>query len=248
MIRTVADLHTHTSACPHGHCTRGELIRYARERGLYALGISEHVQAYPDGVPMAYFENMVNWPREVYGLRLLRGAETDINDWRGRIYLQRRYMKNLDYLIASAHTSSLRGGADRATVTRMWMGIAEDEAVDIIGHCGRDHHLFGFEEEPVIRAFKAGGKTVELNDCSFWKGPNAEACTRICELCGKYDVPVMIGSDAHYATAVGSASKALETVVKVGLPERLVINADVGRLESWITDARQKKKRLCEKY
>lgn len=239
-MRTVADLHTHTSACPHGHCTRAELILRARERGLAAVGISEHVQANPDGVPMSYFENMKAWLPEVYGIRLLRGAEADICDWRGKLFLQRRYMKNLDYLIASLHRHSL-ASADRATVTRTWCGVAEDPAVDIIGHCGRDPDRFAFEIDPVIRAFRDGGKTVEFNDSSFGREDHRKMCYLICEACGKYGVPVIIGSDAHYARSVGDAENCLRMIREVGLPESQVVNADLDRLMAWISATRAKK-------
>ena len=244
-MKTVADLHTHTSACPHGHCTRQELILRAKERGLWAVGISEHVQAWPDGVPMTYFEEMNNWLTESYGVRVLRGVESDISDWRGKIFMQRRYMKNLDYVIASLHRHSL-WAADRLTVTRTWCGIAEDPAVDIIGHCGRDPDRFDFETDTVIRAFRDGGKTVEFNESSFGKPEQEKKCYEICEACGKYGVPVMIGSDSHYARSVGASANCIRMIETVGLPEELIINADRDRLEKWLASVKERKSTLFD--
>ncbi len=238
-MRIIADLHLHTVACPHGHGSLEGYIETAKARGLYAIGVSEHVQAFPDGVPMSYLEGMANWPEEINGIRLFRGVETDINDFRGRIWLQRRYMKTLDYCIASAHRSSLRN-ADKDTVTRMWCGIAELPEVDIIGHCGREHNRFPFELEPVLRAFAKGGKTVEINNESLDNPDQRAACARIAELCVKYSIPVMIGSDSHFSETVGKFDRALQLIQEVRIPEELIVNADEDRLSAWVAEHRRR--------
>ena len=235
-MNIIADLHIHTSACPHGHSTREEILSAAKDRGLYAVGISEHIQGFPDGVPLEYLEEEGRWPNSQNGVRLLRGAETDIWDYDGRLWLQRRFMKNLDYLIASAHKTCLSNG-DIRTGTHMWMGVAENPDVDIIGHCGRDNDRFPFEYEPVIRAFGEMGKTVEINNASLGKADQVTACRRIAELCGKYEVPIIVGTDAHYASGVGNFDGAISLLSAVGIPDTQVVNSSVERLDAWIASA-----------
>lgn len=232
-MRIIADLHTHTDACPHGHSPRYQYIEYAKSRGLYAVGISEHCQGYPDGVPMSYFEDMENWPRVVDGLRLLRGVEIDINDYRGRVYMQRRYMKHLDYVIASTHRSSLLP-CDALTATRMWCGVAELPFVDVIGHPCREHDLWPYEVDTVVRAFRDHGKTVEINASSFGKPLHLETCRKIMECCGKYEVPIIVGSDSHYAVGTGRFDPAIRVLEEVGIPETQVVNASLPRLLAWL--------------
>ena len=232
-MKIIADLHTHTNACPHGHTTRAELITHAKMNGLCALGISEHVQAYPDGVPMSYFANMENWPRTVDGLRLLRGAESDVNDYRGLLSLQTRFMGNLDYLIASVHRSSVLE-SDGLTAEHLWHGVAEIPYVDIIAHPERERYRWPYSLRPVLQAFKEGDKVVEVNEACIHREEHYRTAREIVEICGELGIPLMLGTDSHYCQSVGRMNLAIALVQEVGYPEEMVINADVARLDAWL--------------
>ena len=74
----IMDMHTHTMASGHGYSTLKENIEAAKERGLRALGLSEHGPAMPGGPHVFFFSNYRCIPREYNGLRLFCGVEANI--------------------------------------------------------------------------------------------------------------------------------------------------------------------------
>ena len=50
------------------------------------------------------------------------------------------------------------------------------------------------------------------------------------ELCKQYDVPVIAGSDAHFYTEVGELGRAKALIEVANMPERLVVNTEMGIL------------------
>ncbi len=60
----IMDMHTHTMASGHGYSTLKENIEAAKERGLRALGLSEHGPTIPGGPHVFFFSNYRCIPRE----------------------------------------------------------------------------------------------------------------------------------------------------------------------------------------
>ncbi len=56
------------------------------------------------------------------GVRVLKGAEVNIIDFDGRLDLEERYMKNLDFVLASLHDVCLYPG-NRDENTRASLGL-----------------------------------------------------------------------------------------------------------------------------
>ena len=75
MIRTVADLHTHTSVSQHAYSSLDEMARSAAELGLAAIGITDHGPGMMDGAIRHHFYCMRGLPKAVHGLRLVAGAK-----------------------------------------------------------------------------------------------------------------------------------------------------------------------------
>ena len=98
------DLHTHTAASGHAYNSLYEMIRAAADRGLTLYGCSDHAPMMPGGPHFFHFINFKVVPREVYGVKVLMGAELNIMDYQGRVDLNEDVLKNLDYAIASLHT------------------------------------------------------------------------------------------------------------------------------------------------
>ena len=131
--------------------------------------------------------------------------------------------------IETADPHHIAGGTYQVGgTTRLWLNIAKNPHVDVIGHCGEE--LFKFDYEEAIRAFKAYGKIVEINNASFRTRPTArDNCMRIAELCAKHGVPLVVGSDAHFAGAVGDFRLAEEYLLAAGIPEESIISTDCDR-------------------
>lgn len=51
-------------------------------------------------------------------------------------------------------------------------------------------------------------------------------------LCKRYDVPVILGSDAHVSFAVGGYDNIYPLLAETGFPESLIVNTDTGKFLS----------------
>ena len=79
------------------------------------------------------------------------------------------------------------------------------------------------EEHRLSRACKI----VEINNHSFeTRKGSKKNCAEIARLCKKYEVPVVVNTDAHFCTEIGHFPHALAMLEEIDFPERLVVNAD----------------------
>ena len=81
------DVHTHTIASGHAYGTLTEMAKEAAVRGLKLLGITEHTHNMPGTCDDLYFVNLRVVPREMFGIRLMLGAELNIMDYEGTVDL-----------------------------------------------------------------------------------------------------------------------------------------------------------------
>ena len=65
-----------------------------------------------------------------------------------------------------------------------------------------------------------------------------ENCLEIARLCKKYEVPVVVSSDAHIFTQVGRFDNALALIDEAGIPEELVVNSSRERLAAYFRKIR----------
>ena len=48
-MKLIADTHTHTTASTHAYSTLQEMVHAAAEKGLFAIGITDHGYSMPGG-------------------------------------------------------------------------------------------------------------------------------------------------------------------------------------------------------
>lgn len=227
-MRIICDTHTHTIASGHAHSTVGEYVDAALALAHRFLVISDHAGAIEGAPAPEYFRALrAILPLTYKGIYLIAGCEANIIDAQGRLDLSHDILSSLDWVIASLHTLAI-SPEDKQTHTYIWLKVAENPDVDVIGHCGDQR--FSFDHERAMRAFKEYGKIVEINAHSFAARPNSlENCRNIALMCKKYRVPVVCSSDAHFLTRIGDVSAALEMLKSIDFPEELVLNADARR-------------------
>jgi putative hydrolase len=197
--------------------------------------ISDHAPGIPGAPTELYFRSMKNvLPEQALGVYLIRGCEVNVLDGDGSLDLPQETLDRLDLVIASMHPPTFPP-ADIETHTRAWLNVAKNPSVDIIGHAGDQR--FAFDHERVIPAFKEYGKVVEINAHSFKvrKG-SYENCRAIARLLKKYEVPVVVSTDAHFAPLIGKAEASIEALRDVDFPEALVLNADARRFAKWVSE------------
>ncbi|MCX4257085.1 MAG: phosphatase [Oscillospiraceae bacterium] len=232
-MKIIADLHTHTVASTHAYSTVLENARYAADAGLSALAVTDHTPASTDGPHVWHFHNLHKaLPRELFGVKLIFGAESSIIDYDGTIDFPAEECAALDWIIASIHRNHLKK-ASPDEITRLYLGVAENPLVDVIGHCATVGYEFDYDK--CLKKFKEYGKLVEINESSItWKN-TSDNYREIIRLCKKYEVPVVVNSDAHFCGLVGKFDRAIALIEEQGFPEELVVNSDTERFFKFIS-------------
>ncbi|MBO7645928.1 MAG: phosphatase [Prevotella sp.] len=224
-MKTLLDIHTHTIASGHAYSTLQEMAKAASEKGLHILGITDHASSIPGSVQPVYFRNTHVIPREMYGVRLLIGAELNILDTHGTLDLEDFYYRLMDVRIAGIHKFCW-SGVTKSQNTDGMLSAIENKWTDIIAHPGDgvcDLHF-----EPVVLAAKRTGTLLEINSSSLRpirNKPTAVANnTEILRLCKRHDVPVILGSDAHISFDIANYQYALPLLRETDFPQELVVN------------------------
>lgn len=231
-MKIIADLHTHTVASTHGFSTIKEIVDVAAQKGLSAVAITDHTPASTDGPHVWHFHNLHKAiPREVNGVKIIYGAESSIIDYDCNIDFSHEECAALDWIIASFHKDMLKP-ASFEEHTNMYLKLAENDDVDVIGHCATV--VCPFDYEKCLKKFKECGRLVEINESTIlWKNTR-ENYREIIRICKKYEIPVVINTDAHFCTIVGDVTESLKLAEEIGLPEKLIVNADWDRLYAYI--------------
>lgn len=236
-MQIAADLHTHTNVSAHAFSTLTEMVQAAKKAGLAAIAITNHGPAMDDGAHQWHFANLNIVPRVIDGVIVLRGAELNILPPAGGVdAIELRYLKALDYVLASFHAPCFPP-AGPAVCTLAMENILQNPYVTTLGHMGTP--AFACDYERIISQCGQYGKIVEINNNSVnvRKG-SRENCMQIVQLCKKYEVPVVVSSDAHISSAVGVFDNALALLEQADFPEELVVNSSMERLAAYFKRVR----------
>lgn len=229
------DLHTHTIASGHAYSTRSEMIAAAANKGLEVYAITEHAPAMPGSCHSMYFMNYRALPRKQENMTVLYGAELNILDFEGHVDLPESILKEMDLNLASIHTPCFTAG-NREENTRAYINVMKNPYVNIIAH--PDDARFPINYEELVRAAKEYRVILEVNNASLspgsFRGDPREAYAEMLSLCIKYQVPVVMDSDAHIDTAVGNHEYAQKVLEKAEFPEKLLVNTHPEMLEHYI--------------
>jgi len=221
------DAHTHTLASGHAYSTILENVQAAAQKGLSLLAITEHAPCMSDAPPMTYFNNYRRLDKVICGVEMLYGVEVDITDFDGNLSMEQRMLDKMDVGIVSFHETICLAGS-RAENTRAFLGAMQVPGISIIGH--PDDGRIPLDYEALVLEAKRVGVLFEVNNSSLDPShhrQNAWENYRILlALCERHGAMVVLGSDAHFAPAVGSFDRALALLEEVKFPEELVINTD----------------------
>jgi len=234
-MKFLLDIHCHTVASGHAYSTIQEMAKHAADIGFEALGMTDHGPAMPGGAHLFHFVNMHVIPREMYGVKILRGAEANIIDYEGGLDLPDKILQRLDIVIASLHLPTLEPGTIEQNTNTLIKAI-QNPHVDVIGHPGNPHYPIDIKE--VVRAAKEHNTLIEINNSSLKpigsRVGSKENCHRILEECKNQGAMVLIGSDAHISFDIGNFAMAKEMIKDLNVPEELVANTSLERLKSYI--------------
>lgn len=234
-MKYILDTHTHTLASGHSYSTIREMAHAASQKGLELLGITEHAPKMPGTCHSFYFDNLKVVVRHMCGVELLLGAELNILDADGTVDLPEKILRKLDITIASLHTPCMTPGTELEN-TKAYINAIKNPLVNIIGHPDDRRYPVNYKE--MVLAAKEYHTLIELNNSSLTEGGarvNARPLDiEILGLCAEYDVPIVVGSDAHIDSAVGNHDKASALLEEVHFPEHLIVNQDAAFLKRYV--------------
>ena len=229
------DVHTHTIASGHAFSTLQEMAQAAAGKGLKLLGITEHSPGVPGSCNPIYFRNLHVVPRQMYGIELLLGAEINILDGEGNLDMDENCMRMLDIRIAGIHSLCYSYGTVDENMHGMVKAVS-NPVIHISSHPG-----FGTAElsfEPIVLAAKEHHTLLEINNSSLKptrNKPNArENNLSILRLCKRYEVPVILGSDAHISFDIARYDYLYDLLQLTEFPESLIMNRDVKSFKEYL--------------
>ena len=227
MEKNLIDLHTHSVLSTHAFSSLTENIEYASSIGLKVYGISEHQ---PDnqgiGAHKFVFSNCYRIaPKQLKDTKILVGIELNILD--GGFDLSGVNVNELSYVIASMHGYAYSPKTHNYDDnTKNYIMACETPYVTFIGHL--DYPSFPCDYEKVIIAAKKNDKLIELNNASL--DPNGsrigarEIDKEILKHCIKYQVPVILNSDAHIKYQIGNVDRCISLLEEIDFPTELIVN------------------------
>ena len=240
-MKTLLDVHTHTIASGHAFSSLQEMTMAAKEKGLEILGITEHGPHIPGTCDPIYFRNLHCVPRQLYGIKLMLGAELNILNTKGDIDLDEDYWRILDIRIAGIHSLCWQGGTKEEN-TQGVINAMRNPFVQIISHPGDGTAELDFEA--LMKVSKETHTLLEINNHSMapirHKTVAAPNNLELLELAKKYETPVIFGSDAHFSTMIADYSNIMPLVEKAEFPDELVLNYQPEKFMSYLKPTPEK--------
>lgn len=225
-MKPLIDVHNHSIASGHAYSTLVEMVSEAQNRGLKIFGITEHTPALPGACHSIYFRNLHVVPRQWDDMRLLLGAELNIINSKGDIDLEDEFFPMLDIRIAGIHKLCWENGTAEENTEGM-IRVIQNPWINIISHPGDGTAELNFE--PIVIAAKEHNTLLEINNSSLnpVRGKTHKSIPNnieILNLCKKYEVPVILGSDAHITFDIANYDNILPLLNETEFPEELIIN------------------------
>ena len=236
MKKYLLDMHTHTVASGHAYNTINEMAHAAARTGLELLGITEHSRTMPGTCHEFYFQNLKNACRRIEGVELCLGVELNIISYNGDVDMEESLLREMDVVIASIHNNIGYTSGSEAENTNAIVEAIKNPLINIIGHPDDSRVPLNYEE--IVAASGEYGTLLEINNSSLTPGSfrtdPEKNDIKILELCKQFQVPVIIGSDAHAEDKVGSHQYALKLIEQTVFPEELLLNYYPERLKQYI--------------
>ncbi|MCI8590247.1 MAG: PHP domain-containing protein [Clostridiales bacterium] len=227
------DTHLHTSLSVHAVGSVHDLALAAKNQGLEAIVVTDHCS-----LQMCHFEQSVDvllaqqLPRFDEGVRIFRGAEIDIVDYKGHLCFYNipydaeqsaldRLLDTLEVVIASPHYPPEDRRGSYEEVTEMFLHLIAHPKVTILGHperIGTD-----FDLTAVTLAAAQNGTFLECNHTSLQRNYR-EQIKKMLQFCKLFGTSIVVGSDSHDPQYVGRFDEAYRLLREVDFPEELIAN------------------------
>ena len=232
----IADVHTHSLLSGHAFGTVREMAAEAAARNLKILGVTEHGPGIPGTCDIILFRNFIDAPRNLYGVEMLYGSETNVLN-NGQVDLDQRHLDYLDYAIAGIHGLCYED-AGIVKNTDNVISCMQNHKVKFISHPDADNYPMDYKA--LVEGAKATNTALELNNSSLRKPLLRPGCIEnymvMLPLCMEYGVPIVVNTDSHDPSQVGDFTLARALLEKIGFDEDLILNNDADKLKAFLLD------------
>ncbi|GAB6138031.1 phosphatase [Halanaerobaculum tunisiense] len=244
-MELIADLHTHTVASGHAYCTIQELATVAAEKEIEIIAMTDHGPNMPGGAHPYHFGNLKVLPREICGVRVLKGVEANVTDRHGTLDLGTEYLAKLDLVLVGFHEDAGYNPGTREENTTAMVNAIVNPLVDIVVHPGNP--AYEVDISRVIKAAKENNTLLEINNSSYRSRPGSrEYCIEIAQRAQEAGLELILGTDTHYSDQLGEFPQALEIVDQAGLEASNIVNTSLERVEKFIAQKREVKEQVLE--
>ena len=230
----IADLHTHTIMSGHAFGTIREMAADAAAKKILLLGTTDHAPGIPGCCDPIYFRNLVDAPRNLYGVELLHGSEVNIYT-DGQLSLDQRHLDCLDYAIVGIHGHCYENQGIVKN-TDYLCDCMRNPKVRIISH--PDDNRYPLDYRELVLAAKDTHTALELNNSSLRHPQLRPGCIEnymaMLPLCMEYSVCIAVNSDAHDPSAVGNFSAARKLLEQISFDDNLILNTDLHLAKSFL--------------
>jgi putative hydrolase len=149
----------------------------------------------------------------------------NILDTKGGLDLNDEYLDMLDIAIAGIHDKCWKGGTKEENTEGM-IKVIRNPKIHIISHPGDGSAELDFES--LVLAAKESHALLEINNHSLApqrNKPMARANNlELLRLCKKYEVPTILGSDAHVSFQIADYDRLLPLLEETDFPDELIMN------------------------
>ena len=240
----IADLHTHTLVSNHAFNTITEMAAQAKKLGLLAMAVTDHGPSMPDAPHPWYFYNLMTLPDRIEDVWLLKGTEANVHDRLGTLDFTMAELAQFafDWVIVSIHSNTLHEDLTFDTATELWMNVAQNPYVDMIGHS--ESRFYEYDYEAVTKVFAQKNKVVEMNANSAVCRPgNEDQMRRLALACKKNNTKIAVNSDAHSIYHLGQVASVWPMLKEINFPHELIINLTQ---ENFKAHLQSRKKRIAD--
>ena len=231
----IIDLHTHTVASGHAYSTLNEMAKAANVAGLKIMANTDHGPAMPGGAHIYHFHNLRALPKVIEGVRVLKGVEANIIDYKGSLDIPEDILSEMEFVVASFHSPCIEPSNIKDTTDAL-LALMDNKYVNTIGH--PEDRRFKFDIPTVVTLAKSTKTLLELNNSSLlpttFREDSRAGIIHILEECGNQGVMISLGSDAHHTSRVGSFDMAKLLIKEISFPEELIVNSSEDRFFSYI--------------
>lgn len=237
-MKILVDTHTHSISSGHAYSSLQEMAKEASMNGTLMFALTDHGPSMLGAPTLFHFGNLKAIPAVIYGVRVVKGVEANIIDFKGNTDMPDDYLKKLEFVIASLHEPCIEPGTIEEN-TAAFVNALRNPFIDAVGHPGNPQ--FEVDIDEVVKTALKYNKMIEINNHSFdvRKG-SWENCVKFAAKCKEYGVRVVCGSDAHISFDIGHFPKVLKIFEEVGMPEELVLNTSLDKMEAYLKERKDR--------